>query len=75
MYVDRVVFCCDHGDQLYRSRGSTLAAATQKSVAQLARECKSAPESVWSTESHVIEFSIPAEQLAALVIQAAKAKG
>ncbi len=44
-------------------------------VAQLAQEGKLDPGGIWSDDNQAIEFSIPAEQLAALVIQAAKAAG
>ena len=50
-------------------------ASTHTPVAQLAQEGKLDPEGIWSDDNQAIEFSVPAEQLAALVIQAAKAEG
>ena len=50
-------------------------ASTHTSVAQLTQEGKLNPESIWSDDNQAIAFSVPAEQLAALVIQAAKAEG
>ena len=50
-------------------------ASTHTPVAQLAQEGKLDPEGIWSDDNQAIEFSVLAEQLAALVIQAAKAEG
>ena len=50
-------------------------ASTHTPVAQLIQEGKMDPEGIWSDDNQAIEFSVPAEQLAALVIQAAKAEG
>ncbi len=50
-------------------------ASTHTPVAQLAQEGKLDPDGIWSDDNQAIEFSVPAEQLAALVIQAAKTEG
>ena len=50
-------------------------ASTHTPMAQLAQEGKLDPDGIWSDDNQAIEFSVPAEQLAAVVIQAAKAEG
>lgn len=49
--------------------------STPQPLARLSREGKLPLESLWAEGSAQVEFSVSAEQLAALVIQAAKAEG